>query len=55
METKRYLFGRMKNVFDPPLSGQHEITAYDTFDDPENKWKTGEGIYMKPNILEEEE
>ena len=43
----------MKNVFDGPIQGQHEITAFDTFDDPENKWKTAEGIYVKPQTDED--
>ncbi|KAH7831125.1 putative mannosyltransferase [Monocercomonoides exilis] len=48
VETKRYLFAHKANVFPSPLQGQIEVTAFDKMDDPENKWKTAEGVYYPP-------
>lgn len=45
----------MRNVYPAPLQGQHEITAFDIYEDIENKWKTAEGIYVKPPHKDEEE
>ncbi|KAH7822091.1 putative stromal cell-derived factor 2 [Monocercomonoides exilis] len=44
--TKKYLFAHKSNMYNPPLTNQIEVTAFDNADDAENKWKTAEGVYF---------
>ncbi|KAK2947661.1 putative Stromal cell-derived factor 2 [Blattamonas nauphoetae] len=52
VHTQKYLFTHKGFTFNAPLQNQQEVTCFDKFDDPENKWKTAEGVYFKPPRVE---